>query len=136
MEDGLPVPVIATNEVRFTILGQPAGKRELEVKYRDWHRKIGAFVGPNKVAKAYEKTVKAQAPKLEPLLSGELAIEIRAFFKTELRDLEVERLYDSLQGIVYENDRQLREKHLYHAVDRKNPRVEVVIRPRKQPALF
>jgi Holliday junction resolvase RusA-like endonuclease len=39
-----------------------------------------------------------------------------------------------LQHGVYRNDRQVREKHIYHRIDRKTPRVEVLVEPMPAPA--
>nr|WP_297526975.1 hypothetical protein [uncultured Roseateles sp.] len=39
-----------------------------------------------------------------------------------------------LQNGVYRNDRQVREKHVYHRIDRKSPRVEVLVEPLPAPA--
>jgi Holliday junction resolvase RusA-like endonuclease len=30
-----------------------------------------------------------------------------------------------MQGFIYENDRQVKEKHIYHALDKENPRAEI-----------
>jgi hypothetical protein len=32
-----------------------------------------------------------------------------------------------MQGNIYENDRQVKEKHVYHGLDKDNPRTEIVI---------
>lgn len=34
-----------------------------------------------------------------------------------------------VQAGVYRNDRQVREKHIRHAIDRANPRAEILIEP-------
>ena len=34
-----------------------------------------------------------------------------------------------IQAGVYRNDRQVREKHVYHGIDRLQPRVEVLVEP-------
>ena len=43
-----------------------------------------------------------------------------------------------VQAGVYRNDRQVREKHVFHAIDPKNPRAEVVVEPlqAQQPDLL
>jgi Holliday junction resolvase RusA-like endonuclease len=30
-----------------------------------------------------------------------------------------------MQGFVYENDRQVKEKHVFHGLDKDNPRAEI-----------
>jgi len=34
-----------------------------------------------------------------------------------------------VQKGVYLNDRQVREKHVYHGIDRTNPRTEIIVEP-------
>jgi hypothetical protein len=34
---------------------------------------------------------------------------------------------DLLQGVVYTNDRQVKEKHIYWDLDRENPRAEIIV---------
>jgi hypothetical protein len=38
-----------------------------------------------------------------------------------------DRTCGSLQGRVYRNDRAVREMHLYHHLDRDNPRAEILL---------
>jgi len=42
---------------------------------------------------------------------------------------QAEARRELVQSGVYRNDRQVREKHVFHAIDRRNPRVEVVVEP-------
>ena len=62
----------------------------------------------------------------EPLL-GPLRIKATIYYRTQRPDLDGEAICDALQGIVYANDRQLREKHWIHAIDKQNPRAEIVL---------
>jgi hypothetical protein len=32
-----------------------------------------------------------------------------------------------MQGLVYENDRQVKAKHIYHGLDKDNPRAEIKV---------
>jgi hypothetical protein len=43
---------------------------------------------------------------------------------------------DLLQGLVYVNDRQVKERHTYWGLDPENPRAEIIIEqlPKKKPA--
>jgi Holliday junction resolvase RusA-like endonuclease len=121
--------------IRLVILGQPASlknSREI-IKYRP----KGApktvplrFASvPSKECKQYMKDVRRQVPERQPWLTGKLAIYITAYFRDERSDLDVEALYDALQGWIYKNDRQLRRKYLDHGIDKLNPRTEVLIEP-------
>jgi hypothetical protein len=82
-------------------------------------------------------------------------VTIRIFYRTELPDLDESVVLDVLQSKfvkvidryehvgegqyrkvlarkqlwrgVYLNDRQVREKHIYHGIDKKNPRAEIEV---------
>jgi Holliday junction resolvase RusA-like endonuclease len=45
------------------------------------------------------------------------------------RELGVKPQRLLIQKGVYVNDRLVREKHVYHGIDKKNPRVEVMVEP-------
>ena len=60
---------------------------------------------------------------------GRLRVEVRIWYATERPDLDESVVLDILQGIVYANDRQVREKHVYHAIDKANPRAEIIVEP-------
>lgn len=78
-------------------------------------------------ARAFEKAVARQVPVLSPMLGGRLCIIATIYYATERPDLDESVILDALQGRVYANDRQVREKHIYHRIDRRNPRVVVFI---------
>jgi Holliday junction resolvase RusA-like endonuclease len=87
-------------------------------------------------------------------------VTLRIFYASERPDLDESVVLDVLQDRysgkgeerelvqkgVYKNDRQVREKHVFHGIDRGNPRAEVTIEtlepqqpelvmPAKEPAL-
>lgn len=121
------------NEARFTIFGECASKansRELVWrKDKKTGKKVPRFIKSAK-ARTFEQEVRIQAPKLPILLLGDLTASIRIFYKDNRPDLDESIILDAIQNIIYKNDRQVREKHVYHAIDKQNPRVEVYIRPR------
>jgi hypothetical protein len=84
----------------------------------------------SKKALAYVDTFLLQAKPIEPLLEGELAVTMKIYYANQRSDLDESLILDLLQGILYKNDRQVREKHIHHAIDRNNPRVEVWAKPR------
>jgi Holliday junction resolvase RusA-like endonuclease len=63
-------------------------------------------------------------------MAGELRMDIWIYYATQRPDLDESLILDLLQGKVYENDRQVRERHVYHQIDKASPRIEVIIRPR------
>jgi hypothetical protein len=36
-------------------------------------------------------------------------------------------ILDCMQGFIYENDRQVKEKHIFHRLDKANPRAEITV---------
>ena len=76
-------------------------------------------------------------------LEGPVRVTLRIFYRTERPDLDESLILDVLQDRwervgggralarpgVYRNDRQVREKHVYHGIDRANPRAEVEVEP-------
>lgn len=78
-------------------------------------------------ARKYAADAELQVRKCSPLLSGRLRATIRIYYATERPDLDESVILDVLQGRVYANDRQVRERHVYHGIDRQNPRAEILI---------
>ena len=109
----------------FTIIGEPASKansrRLVKIKNRP------AFTKSSK-ALAYEKMFKAQCPNLEDvMLEGDLWVDIKIYYATRRPDLDESVILDCMQGLIYANDRQVKEKHIYWGLDRENPRSEIVV---------
>lgn len=116
-----------TDRLHFTIPGEPSSKAN--------SRRLVTVGGSprfikSKDAIAYTQAVKFFAPVLPSLLTGELAFEARIYYTSQRKDLDPSIILDGLQGRIYENDRQIREMHLYHGIDKDNPRAEISIYPR------
>lgn len=115
------------SEVSFTILGQPYSKSN--------SRRITFIKGKVrniKSAKAldYVKQAQLQLPTLEPLLTGELSMTLHIYYTSQRPDLDETLILDILQGFIYNNDRQIRERHTYHHISKDNPRTEITITQR------
>lgn len=63
---------------------------------------------------------------LEPF-ARPVKVTMRIFYRTQRPDLDASVVLDALQGHAYVNDRQVRELHLYHAIDAENPRTEFLV---------
>ena len=119
-------------------------------------------------AREYERTALLQIPAVAKVqLTGPVRVTIRAFYASERKDLDCALLLDVLadryekrkgklqklgegqygygpgervlvQKGVFCNDRQCRELHFYHFIDRANPRSEVEVEPMQpqQPSLL
>jgi Holliday junction resolvase RusA-like endonuclease len=81
-------------------------------------------------ALSFVDSVKEQVAPLPELLEGELSATIHIWYRTQRPDLDESIILDALEGLVYKNDRQVREKHVYHAIDKEHPRVRVILTPR------
>lgn len=108
----------------FVIFGEPASKANSRKLVRLNGRP--AFIKSEK-ARAYLKDFQWQCPKLSPLLTGDLAVYMRIHYASRRPDLDESVILDAMQGLIYENDRQIKEKHVFHALDKDNPRTEIVI---------
>lgn len=131
--------------IAFTILGEPASKAN--------SRKLVTLAGrPSTIksdkARAFERDALRQIPPAARVqLEGPVRATLRIFYASERPDLDESVVLDVLQDRyqtvgkgetkrrelvqrgVYRNDRQVREKHVFHGIDRANPRVEVEIEP-------
>jgi Holliday junction resolvase RusA-like endonuclease len=139
--------------IAFTILGEPASKsnsRRLVII-----GKRPSFIKSQK-ALDYEKAAALQIPaSARQMLQGPLRVTIRVWYASERPDLDCSVILDVMQAKfekvidgytkiapgqytkqterrcvrkgVYLNDRQVREQHFFHAIDKANPRAEIEI---------
>jgi Holliday junction resolvase RusA-like endonuclease len=131
--------------IKFTILGEPASKANSRkiVTIADRPASIKSEKALN-----FERNALRQIPPIaRQQLTGALRVTLRIFYASQRPDLDESIVLDVLQNRyksfgtgksrkreliqkgVYVNDRQVREKHVYHAIDKANPRVEVLIEP-------
>lgn len=121
--------------VEIVIKGEPASKansRKL-VKFGDRPAIIKSAKARN-----YEVMAVAQIPaSARQMLQGKLRLTAHIFYASERPDLDESVILDVLQakrkkGVllrdgVYNNDRQVREKHIYHGIDKINPRAVIIV---------
>ena len=84
----------------------------------------------------YSEVFRMQCPAITPLMSGDIRMHITIYYASRRPDLDESLILDLLQGLVYVNDRQVKERHTYWGLDPKNPRAEIIIEqlPKKMPA--
>ena len=129
--------------IRFTIIGEPASKansRKIVMK-----GKRPGIIKSDK-AREYERSALLQIPtEAKQMLQGKVRVSIVIYYANERSDLDASVILDVLQAKlghnvrtkervvirkgVYLNDRQVREMHFYHEIDRKNPRAEICVEP-------
>lgn len=119
--------------VRFVIMGEPASKsnsrRLVTMRIKGTNQTRPALIKSQK-ALDYAKAALKQIPKLTAPMLGPVRVSARIFYATERPDLDASVILDVLQEAgIYANDRQVRELHLWHAIDRGNPRAVIEVEP-------
>jgi Holliday junction resolvase RusA-like endonuclease len=127
--------------VSFTIIGEAASKANSRQIVTIGDR---PSVIKSKKARNYEHDALRQIPSAARLrLTGPVRVTLRIFYASERPDLDESIVLDVLQDRwkrskesgervllqcgVYRNDRQVREKHVWHGIDRANPRAEIEV---------
>ena len=118
------------------IFGEPASKANSRrvVHYGGMSRLI-----KSKKALSYSDVFKQQCRPLATLMTGDLRVTLHIFYASRRPDLDESLILDLMQGLIYENDRQVKERHCYWGLDPENPRTEMIIEkipevaPKKNP---
>ena len=129
--------------IRLTIFGEPASKANSRqiVTFGKGDAKRAAVI-KSKKARSYEHDALLQIPQhCRQRLTGPIKLTAKIYYASERPDLDESIVLDVLQDRyhgkgeqrvlvqagVYRNDRQVRERHVYHGIDRANPRAEIEI---------
>jgi len=108
---------------RLVIHGEPASKAN--------SRQVTRFKGNIKVIKSKKALNYLQAFQLQcrpiPLMQGDLFCHIIIHYASRRPDLDDSLILDAMQGRIYQNDRQIKERHIEWRLDRANPRAEILI---------
>ena len=118
------------------IFGEPASKAN--------SRRVVRFGGMSRLIKSakalsYSDAFKQQCKPLATLMTGDLRVTLHIFYASRRPDLDESLILDLMQGLIYENDRQVKERHCYWGLDPDNPRAEIIIEripeiaPKKSP---
>jgi Holliday junction resolvase RusA-like endonuclease len=119
------------------IFGEPASKANSRrvVHYGGMSRLI-----KSKKALSYSDVFRQQCKPLATLMTGDLRVTLHIFYASRRPDLDESLILDLMQGLIYENDRQVKERHCYWGLDPDNPRAEIIIEkipdvaPKKSPS--
>tara|TARA_R110000737_G_scaffold57725_1_gene83129 strand:+ start:1084 stop:1455 length:372 start_codon:yes stop_codon:yes gene_type:complete len=117
------------NDFECVIYSEPCSKANS--RQLVWHGKKPRFI-KSKKALQYEKDFHKQCPvPSSPMEGNELKVTLNIYYRTQRPDLDESLILDLLEKCgVYRNDRLVREKHIHHFIDRKNPRAEICIERR------
>lgn len=134
--------------VNFVILGEAASKansRKIVSMNRKSKsgivRKMPASIKSAK-ARNYEHSAILQIPNsAKVMFDGPVCVSIWLYYASNRPDLDESVILDILQAKfkkdgtkrilvrsgLYLNDRQVKEKHIYHRIDKENPRAEITV---------
>jgi|TARA_B100001093_G_scaffold212180_2_gene203651 hypothetical protein len=117
------------NKVRhltFCILGEPASKsnsrRLVSIRGKP------AFI-KSKKAIEYLKLFNQQCPNPDEKFTEDVRVDIIIYYASRRPDLDESVILDAMQGKVYQNDRQVKQKRIYWGLDKDNPRAIINVSP-------
>ena len=113
-------------KINFIIEGEPASKAN--------SRRIVSFgkrlaVIKSDKARQYEKNFALQCPQLQNLIETDVKVELIIYYASRRPDLDESVVLDCMQGKIYANDRQVKQKYVYWGLDRERPRTHVRVSP-------
>ena len=107
------------------IFGEPASKAN--------SRRLVRFGGMSRLIKSqkaltYSDHFKQQCAPVENPTDKDVSVEIHIWYASRRPDLDESLILDLLQGRLYVNDRQVKEKHIYWHQDKERPRCLITVR--------
>ena len=114
------------NKTEFVILGEPASKGNSR-KIVNFGKRM-ALIKSQK-ARDYEKIFADQCPVLKNLIETDVKVELIIYYASRRPDLDESVILDCMQGKIYVNDRQVKQKHIYWGLDKERPRTHVRVSP-------
>lgn len=114
--------------VFFVVHGEPASKaNSRQLVYNPKTRKP-MFI-KSKKARNYEQDFRVQCPRLDDPFAGDVQVEMDIFYASRRPDLDESVILDCMQGPIYINDRQVKQKLIRWGLDKSDPRAEITVRP-------
>ncbi|MGC4008890.1 MAG: RusA family crossover junction endodeoxyribonuclease [Pseudomonas sp.] len=111
----------------LVIFGEPASKansrRLVTIKGRPASIKSAKA---NSYAEAFRMQCALQVMGV-PMTAGDVRVEMVIHYASRRPDLDESVILDAMQGLVYVNDRQVKQKAVYWALDKDNPRAVIRI---------
>ena len=106
------------------IFGEPASKANSRrlVRFGNMSRLIKSQKALN-----YSDAFKQQCTPLQQLMTGDLRVTMVIYYASRRPDLDESLILDLMQGLIYENDRQVKERHTYWRLDPDQPRAEIIV---------
>jgi len=125
--------------ITFTILGEAASKANSRRLVTIGNR--SASIKSSKALKFERSALLLIPAEAKQMLDGDIKATVKLYYSTRRPDLDESIVLDIMQAKfkgsgknrecvrrgVYLNDRQIKEKHIYHGIDKHNPRAEIEI---------
>jgi hypothetical protein len=126
----------------FVIYGEPCSKANSRQHVRNKATGKSMFI-KSKKALSYVKAFQLQCPQVEPPMSDDLKVTMTLYYASRRPDLDESVILDCMQSVkikdaktkkvigivhnIYENDRQVKEKHIFWALDKGDPRAVIKV---------
>ena len=112
-------------DVTFTVYGEPASKAN--------SRKMVLIKGKpalikSSKARAYVTMFESQCPVMEVPTTDDVVVEMMIYYASRRPDLDESLILDCMQGRIYKNDRQVKQKFIYWGLDKEEPRSIIRVR--------
>lgn len=112
-------------DVTFTVYGEPASKansrKMVLIKGRP------ALIKSSK-ARGYVTMFESQCPVMEVPTTDDVVVEMMIYYASRRPDLDESLILDCMQGRIYKNDRQVKQKFIYWGLDKEEPRSIIRVR--------
>lgn len=112
-------------DVTFTVYGEPASKAN--------SRKMVLIKGrpaliKSAKARGYVTVFESQCPVMEVPTTDDVVVEMMIHYASRRPDLDESLILDCMQGRIYKNDRQVKQKFIYWGLDKEDPRSIIRVR--------
>ena len=112
-------------DVTFTVYGEPASKAN--------SRKMVLIKGrpaliKSAKARGYVTMFESQCPVMEVPTTDDVVVEMMIYYASRRPDLDESLILDCMQGRIYKNDRQVKQKFIYWGLDKEEPRSIIRLR--------
>jgi len=112
--------------VKIILLGVPLSTNHIYKSHcRFGHPSVYMTAEGKALKESYGWQAKSQFK--EKPITGDVSLDVRIYRAKKIGDIDNYNkiLFDSLTGIVWEDDKQINELHIKKLTDKKNPRIEI-----------
>jgi len=114
-------------EITFQIFGEVSSKANRRIPTKGKNGKP-IFI-KNKKAREFQQHMEDQCPHMDEPFMDDVCVEMIVYYSSRRPDLDESIVLDGMQGKIYKNDRQVKEKHIYWGLDRECPRAVIRVTP-------